>query len=122
MNEALRHEIMQRRQAGASIRVIARALGISRGAVGRVLAQVQTQRDGPSAPLPRPRRRGSLLDEYESILQELLTRYPNLTVERALQSHCVMRSAPVWTARPPSAAWHGSKSSSNLPFRSSSTS
>jgi transposase-like protein len=76
MNEALRHEIVQRRQAGASIRAIARALGISRGAVGRVLAQVQTQRDGPSAPLPRPRRRGSLLDEYEPILQELLTRYP----------------------------------------------
>jgi transposase len=85
MNEATRHAIVQRQQAGASIRAIARELGISRGAVGRVLAQVQTQRGGPSAPLPQPRRRGSLLDEYEPILQELLTRYPNLTAERALQ-------------------------------------
>ncbi len=85
MNEALRHEIVQRQQAGASIRSIARELGISRGAVVRVLAQVQAQRDRPAAPLPRPRRRGSILDAYEPLLQELLARYPNLTVERALQ-------------------------------------
>ena len=35
MNEALRHEIVQRQQAGTSARAIARALGISRGAVRR---------------------------------------------------------------------------------------
>jgi transposase len=85
MNEALRQEIVQRYQAGVSMRAIARTLGISRGAVGRALAQVQAQRDGSTPPLSKPRRRGSLVDEYEPILQELLTRYPNLTVERALQ-------------------------------------
>lgn len=85
MNEATRQEIVQRQQAGASIRAIARELGMSRGAVGRALAQVQAQRDGPTAPLPRPRQRGSILDEYEPILKELLARYPNLTVERAWQ-------------------------------------
>jgi len=85
MNEALRHEIVQRHQQGASIRSIAKELGISRGAVDRTLAQVQAQRDGPSAPVPRPRRRGSILDAYEPILRELLGRYPDLTVERALQ-------------------------------------
>jgi transposase len=85
MNEALRHEIVQRHQAGASRRAIARALGISRGAVGRALAQVQAQRDGPAAALPQPRQRRSLLDEYEPLLRELLAKYPNLTVERALQ-------------------------------------
>ena len=85
MNEALRQEIVQRHQEGASMRAIARELGISRGAVARVLAKVQAQRDGQTAPLPKPRRRGSLLDEYELILKELLDRYPNLTVERALQ-------------------------------------
>jgi transposase len=85
VNEATRHEIVQRQQAGASIRAIARELGISRGAVGRVLAQVQAQRDGPAAALPRPRRRGSILDEYEPVLKELLAKYPNRTVERAWQ-------------------------------------
>jgi transposase len=85
MNEAIRHEIVQRRQQGASIRAIAKELGISRGAVGRVLAQIEAQRDGQAPPAPRPKRRGSILDEYEPILQDLLARYPNLTVERALQ-------------------------------------
>jgi transposase len=85
MNEATRHEIVQRHQAGVSNRRIAKELGISRGAVGRVLAQVQAQRDGPAAPKPKPHRRGSILDAYEPILKELLARYPNLTVERALQ-------------------------------------
>ena len=83
MNEATRHEIVQRHQQGASIRVIANELGISRGAVGRVLAQVQDQRDGQAA--PKPKRRPSMIDEYEPILKELLDRYPNLTGERALQ-------------------------------------
>ena len=37
MNEAMRHEIVQRRQAGMSLRAIAEELGISRGAVDRAL-------------------------------------------------------------------------------------
>ncbi len=86
MNEALRHEIVQRHQAGASMRAIARELGIARRSVARVLAQVQTQRTTPAVALPKPcRRRGSILDEFEPLLKELLARYPNLTVERALQ-------------------------------------
>jgi transposase len=85
MNEAMRHAIVQRHQQGASIRAIAKELGISRGAVGRALVQVQAQRDGPTAPLHKPRRRGSILDTYEPLLRELLGRYPDLTVERALQ-------------------------------------
>ena len=39
MNEATRHEIVQRHQQGTSIRSIAMALGISRRAVARVLAE-----------------------------------------------------------------------------------
>ena len=85
MNEALRQEIVLRHQQGASIRAIARGLGISRGAVGRVLAQVQAQRDGPVTPRSLPRRRGSLLDEYEPLLNELLARYPHLTAVRAFE-------------------------------------
>jgi transposase len=85
MNEAVRHEIVQRHQQGASRRQIARELGISRGAVSRVLAQVQAQRDGPAPPLPPRRRRGSLVDAYEPLLKELLAQYPNLTGQRALE-------------------------------------
>jgi transposase len=85
MTEALRHEIVQRHQAGASVRSIAKDLGISRGAVVRVLARVQAQREGRSGPLPGPRSRHSIVDSFEPVLKELLARYPNLTVERALQ-------------------------------------
>jgi len=83
MNEALRLEIVQRRQSGMSMRAIAEELGISRGAVARALARVQAQRDGQAAPSPRPRR--SIIDPFEPILKELLEKYPNLTTERALQ-------------------------------------
>ena len=85
MNEALRHEIVQRHQAGASLRAIARELGISRGAVVRVLARVQAQRDGRAATRHGRDGGSSIIDAFEPILKELLARYPNLTVERALQ-------------------------------------
>lgn len=84
MDEVLRHEVVQRHQAGASMRAIARDLGISRGAVARVLDQVQGQRAGRAGP-PKPRPRQSIVDPFEPILKELLAKYPNLTVERALQ-------------------------------------
>lgn len=85
MDEALRHEIVQRHQAGASKRSIAKDLGISRGAVARALARVQAQREGRAAPAPGPRPRQSIVDAFEPVLKELLGRYPNLTVERAWQ-------------------------------------
>jgi transposase len=85
MNEAMRHEIVQRHQQGASRRQIARELGISRGAVARVLASVQAQRAGQATLVPQPKQRGSLVDEYEPLLRELLAKYPNLTVQRALE-------------------------------------
>ena len=47
MNEAMRLEIVQRRQSGMSQRAIADELGITRGAVRRALERVQAQRDGP---------------------------------------------------------------------------
>ena len=85
MTEAMRQEIVQRRQGGASLRAIARELGIARCTVTRVLACLQAQRDGGAAPLPRPRQRGSIVDPFEPILKELLAKYPNLTNERALE-------------------------------------
>jgi transposase len=85
MTEEMRHEIVQRRQSGMSMRAIAEELGISRGAVYRALQRVQAQRDGRAAPAPRARKRGSIVDPFEPILKELLAKYPNLTVERAWQ-------------------------------------
>jgi transposase len=85
MTEEQRHEIVQRRQSGMSLRAIAEDLGISRGAVARALARVQAQRDGRAAPSPRPRPRQSIIDPFEPILKELLAKYPNLTTARALQ-------------------------------------
>lgn len=85
MNETLRQEIMQRHQAGASVRAIARDLGISRGAVTRALQRLQAQRDGTATAVPRSPPRPSIIDPFEAILQELLAKYPNLTNERALE-------------------------------------
>ena len=85
MTEATRLEIVQRRQQGASTRVIATELGISRGAVDRVLARVEADRTGSSPECTPPQRRGSIIDAFEPILKELLDRYPNLTGERGLQ-------------------------------------
>jgi transposase len=85
MTEELRHEIVQLRQSGLSLRAIAQQLGIARGTVASALAQVQARRAGGTAPAPRPRPRRSIIDPFEPILKELLAKYPNLTTERALQ-------------------------------------
>ena len=85
MNEAMRLEIVQRRQSGMSQRAIADELGISRCAVQRALERVQAQRDGQATPARRPRPRKSIIDPYEPILKELLAKYPNITTERAVQ-------------------------------------
>jgi len=82
MNEHTRNEIVRRWHAGASARQIARDLGLSRNTVSQALADVQAQRAGTTVPRPR---RPSLLDPYDTTIQELLSRYPDLTVTRLLE-------------------------------------
>jgi transposase len=83
MNEATRNEIIRRWRAGASQRAIARVLGLARGTVRRALARVVAARAGQTAsPVSRP---SSLLDEHETVLKELLERYPDMTVTRLLE-------------------------------------
>lgn len=84
MTEEMRHEIVQRRQAGASMRSIAEELGISRGAVYRADARASAagRADRARAPSAQTRQHRR---SFEPILKELLAKYPNLTVERALQ-------------------------------------
>ena len=84
MTEQKRNEIVCRFQAGASIRRIARELGLARNTVGGVLARVQAQWAGTEA-VTASRRRPRQLDRYEPVLKELLGRYPDLTATRLLE-------------------------------------
>lgn len=81
MNQQKRNEIIGRWQAGASVRKIARDLGLARNTVSKVVNQVQTRREGDGDQSPS-RRRVRQLDRYEPFLQELLARYPELTAVR----------------------------------------
>jgi transposase len=83
MTEQKRNEIVSRFKAGASIRRIARDLGLARNTVSGVLAQVQAQWTGTDTSRPS-RKRPRQLDQYEPVLQELLGRYPDLTATRLL--------------------------------------
>ena len=86
MNEQTRNDIIARLGQGQSMRSIARALGISRGAVSRAVRGHQTQREqGAGGPARPRRRRRSLLDPFAERIGQLLDRYPNITVERLLQ-------------------------------------
>ncbi len=84
MNEATRHDIVQRFQAGQSQRQIARDLHLARSTVQGVLARVAAQRaEGSAPPELRPRsRRRSQVDAYEELLRDWLRRHPQLSVRR----------------------------------------
>jgi len=82
MNDELRAEIVRRFYGGASFRRIARAVGVDRKTVSRVVEAHQKQRAAPHAALAPPVRRGSLLDSYEGQIADLLGRYPDLTAIR----------------------------------------
>jgi transposase len=79
----IRNEVIRRWQGGATMRAIARALRVSRNTVSRIVGQVDQTRAGQEPETPA--RRASLLDPYESIIQDLLGRYPDLTVVRLLE-------------------------------------
>lgn len=82
MNEALRNEIVRRWREGASQRSIATLLGITRATVHRVLSKHEAERNGETS---EPVRRPSLLDAYETVIAELVGRYPEITVTRLLE-------------------------------------
>ena len=82
MTEQTRNEIVRRWRAGASIRRIARELGLARNTVGLALRRVEARRAGDGS---SPERRPRLLDPYEPVIGELLARYPDLNVVRLLE-------------------------------------
>ncbi len=84
MTEQKRNEIISRWRGRASIRQIARSLGMSRNTVSRVLAEIQARRAGDPDGSPS-QRRPSRLDPYQPVILELLGRYPDLTAVRLLE-------------------------------------
>src|SRR4029077_5373000 len=81
MNDTLINKIVTLFQGGASVRRIARGLGVSRRTVEKALKQVEQARDDGVALRPKGTR-GSLLDDYEPAIVDLLARYPDITVQR----------------------------------------
>jgi transposase len=87
MNEELRHEIVRRRQNGASRRRIARDLGVARETVHSVLRRWEAERarHGSSTAVPVPLRRPSQVDPFNDLIRELLQRYPDITIVRVFE-------------------------------------
>jgi transposase len=83
MTEAVRNEIVRLSEQGLSGRRIAQQLRVSRHTVAAALRQVATARQQGVAAVqpPRPCCRRSL-EAFESVVQQLLERYPDLTAQR----------------------------------------
>jgi transposase len=83
MTEELRHEIIRRHQGGAALRRIARDLGLARDTVQSVVRRWQAERNGATtAGKQVAARRPSLVDPYQDQIQQLLQRYPDITLAR----------------------------------------
>lgn len=85
MNSQIRNEIVRRWYGGQSMRGVARDMKIARKTVRAALDQHEQQRQqgAVSAELqPLRTRRGSQIDPYVERIQNLLARYPKITVRR----------------------------------------
>jgi transposase len=84
----LEHHIVTLAHKGHSRRAIARALGISRNTVRKMLEGQAHARAAVHSALPAPRSappRPQKLDEYVEQMTALLTRYPNITTRRIFE-------------------------------------
>ena len=84
MNEEIRHQIVQRRQGGASIRRIARDLNVARDTVQSVIRRWEADRAGQGSAAPAVRR-PSLVDPFHDAIRQLLERYPDITIQRVFE-------------------------------------
>jgi transposase len=84
MNDELRHEIVRRRQGGASLRRIARELGLARETVQNVIRRWEAEREGGDG-RPTRHRRPSQVDPFEGTIRQLLERYPDITIVRVFE-------------------------------------
>jgi transposase len=82
------HQTVTLYRQGLTRRAIARALGLSRNTVRRVLQEQLRRRDAPHQalqPKPPPAARPSKLDRYRDRVVELLRRYPDITAQRVFE-------------------------------------
>lgn len=90
-DRSLENEIIHRWRGGESLRSIASSLGVSRWRVSRTVAEHQQSRESQAdvpinSQLPRPQvNRSSKLDAFESLITQLLTRYPRMTATRVME-------------------------------------
>jgi transposase len=85
MNTQTRNDILRRWYGGQSIRGVAREMKLARKTVKSVLEQHETERQQGVTPaeLQAPRaRRASLVDPHVETIQDLLSRYPKITIQR----------------------------------------
>ena len=87
------YEVMRRLQRGDAKRAIAKALGIDRKTVTRIIADVHKRRDeGDDAlarELPAPRTpRPSKLDAFTDVIAQLLAEYPDIRATRLHEELC----------------------------------
>ncbi len=87
MNNERVSKIVALFHGGASMRRIARSLGVSPRTVKKALGQVEEAR-GTGPPPPLKVARGSLWDAYEPAIVDLLARYPDITVQRVREELC----------------------------------
>ncbi len=83
VNEQTRNDIIHRCMRGQSQREIAKRLHVSRNTVRAVLDELQQAREGRTVRIDKPtptKKRASVLDPYETMLKELLVRYPDMPV------------------------------------------
>jgi transposase len=85
MNEELRNEIVRRRQGRASLRRIAKDLGLARETVQGVIRRWEAARAGQESATPTPVRRPSLVDPFTDTIRQLLERYPDITITRIFE-------------------------------------
>lgn len=79
-------QVLQLHREGTSARAIARALGISRNTVRRLVAGHARRRDeGVDALPPLPPPRPSKLDAHADALAELLRQFPDITAQRVFE-------------------------------------
>jgi transposase len=87
----LEHQIVTLGSQGLPRRAIARALGVSRNTVRKILEahgqerrEPQTAVTPPRKVVPRPRK----IDDFRGKVTELLGRYPDITARRIFEELC----------------------------------
>ena len=82
------HEIVLLHKQGMKIRAIARALGVARKTVNRVLEAHATAREAEALAIPAVARRAlrpSKLDPHRDAIEVLLVRFPDITAQRVFE-------------------------------------